>query len=224
MVREAIKKTTIVSTLPFILTERKPGMIPGYYEIQRASTKDTLGITHIGDAWYPELIPFSDTKAPPRRVNIFAEEVARGLVEDYISSSLAVSHDELDNGTKRIPGLFWVNGVLSGKEVYEKYFNEVRDARLNTSAWFEGLVKLADDDWQKNHQHKMITDLQRNACSYLGFKDRDWNVNVIEQIMQAAICPSCRTNVVKGAFVCFNCKYILDVEGYQKNKDRYAVA
>lgn len=219
-------KVTIVSTLPFILTERKPGQIPGYYEIAHAPTKETLGITHVGDAWFPELIPFADEKAPARRIHIPAESVADGIVNDYIGANLAVSHDftDLNTGAQRLPGLFWVQGVLSGTTVLREYPDRVEKAKLNTIAWFEALVKLADDTWQKFRQHLMITDLQRSAATYLGFKNREWNVNVIEQLASVANCPVCMTQVNKAAVICFNCKYVLNKEEYNKKKDQFATA
>jgi hypothetical protein len=222
--KEQINKVTIVSTLPFVLTERKPGQIPHYYEIAAAPTRETLGITHVGDAWFPELIPFTDDKAPARRVHIPAEGVAEGICTDYIGASLAAQFDPLDNGAMRLPGIFWVHGVLTGSQVLEIEPFKVKQAKLNTIAWFEALVKLADDAWQKFHQHIMITDLQRRAASYLGFKDREWNVNVIEALAAQASCPSCMSAVNKGAIICFNCKYILDKVKYEANKGNFATA
>lgn len=222
---ELVPKVTIVSVLPFILTERKPGQIPGYYEIARAPAKGTLGITHITDAWFPELIPFADTKAPARRIDISAEKVADGIVNDYIGSCLAVSHDiaDMETGARRLPGLFWVHGIWSGSDLIKREAGKVNQATINTIAWFEALVKLADDSWQKYHQHIMITDLQRNACSYLGFKDREWNVNVVEQMAATVSCPSCFSSVNKNAIKCYNCSYILDLEKYEQNKARFAI-
>lgn len=216
-----VNKVTIVSTLPFILTERKPGQIPHLYEIASAPTKDTLGITHIGDAWFPELVPFADEKAPPRRIPISAEGVAEGIVNDYIGASLAVQYDILDNGSRRLPGIFWVNGVKNGTQILETELIKVKQARLNTIAWFEALTKLADDAWQKFHQHIFISDLQRKACTYLGFKGREWNVDVVEQLASVASCPSCFSQVNKEAVICLNCKYILNKTKYNEMKDNF---
>ena len=218
------KKVTIVSTLPFVLTERKPGQIPGYYEVEAAVDKDSLGITFIGDAWFPELIPFADTKAPARRMDISAEKVANGVVSDYIGANLAVSHDVLSNGARRLPGIFWVNRIRNEDEVLEFEKTKVKFARLNTIAWFEALVKLADDTWTKYRQHMFITDLQRSAATYLGAKDRDWNVNVIEQMASMSVCPACSTQVTATAMLCHNCRYILNPDLYEKNKSRFATA
>lgn len=217
------KKVTVISTLPFVLTERKPGQIPGYYEIEAAVDKNSLGITFLGDAWFPELVPFNE-KALPRRIDISAEKVANGIVNDYVGASLAVSHDILPNGARRVPGLFWVYGIKNEDEILKTEARKVKQAKLNTMAWFESLVKLADDTWTKFHQHIFITDLQRSAATYLGFKDREWNVDVFEQISNISSCPSCKTQVVTGAIICYNCKYILDKAEYEKNKGNFATA
>lgn len=221
--REVINpKVTIVSTLPFKLTESKPGMFPSYYEIEAAPTKDTLGITHISDAFYHELMPFGDTRAPLRRVDILAERVAQGLIQDYIQASLSVQMEILDNGSQRVPGLFWVNGVHTGGYIKSNHRDELEQCISNTVSWFEALVKLADDDWQKNRQHKMISDLQRRACTYLGLKDREWNVNILE--IMSSVCWSCFTAVNPNAIKCATCSAILKEKEYEANKHRFAGA
>jgi RNase P subunit RPR2 len=87
--------------------------------------------------------------------------------------------------------------------------------------WFTELIKLADDDWNKTHQHKMITDDQRYACKALGMK-RDWMVEIPKEV-RLTICPACMKDFPTGAIVCQNCRFIIDVEKYEKMKDRFAV-
>jgi ribosomal protein L37AE/L43A len=221
-VNSKLAKVTIVSTLPFILTERKPGQVPGYYEIARAEDKESVGITHLGDSWFPEFIPMTESKVPPRKTEIPAERVAEGLVSDYIGASLEVSFDPLENGAIRAPGIFWLNGIKEAPTVLALEKAKVAQARKNTIAWFWALTKAADDTWVKFHQHVMITDIQRIAAKYLNL-EREWNVDVFAQMLSTATCPSCKTNVVTGAWICGKCNYILDMDMYKKNKERYAV-
>jgi len=114
----------------------------------------------------------------------------------------------------RIPGLFAVEEVYTAKDVRKIFPNKVNTALKNTVAWFEGLVKIADDDWQRYHQHKMITDVQREACRYLGL-DREWNFSAFDVVSN--VCPACFTQVNPKAIVCSSCKCIIKPELFQSS-------
>lgn len=205
-------KVTLISTLPRPLGEEKPGMFPSFYKIPAALDKNSLGILHIGDAYYNELIPYGDSKAPPRRIDVSAERVAEGLIFDFISAVLGTNFEPDDNGVIRKPGLFWIGGVLYEKEIKKDFNHKIIEATRCTEAWFKSLVKIADDDWQKFRQHKMITEWQRTACKWLGI-NREWN---FDAITASSTCPACMQVVSPMAIVCNHCKCILKPEEYKK--------
>lgn len=209
-------KATVVSTLPFRSLENKPGLIPAYFEIP-AAPKDGIATTTIKDGYVLLAMPLMDTaiKSP-----VLGENIARSIVEDYISSSLAVSLTPDENtGIRSVPGMFWVPGDYPEKEVAIRFKDKVELALKETRLWFANLVKMADDDWQKHHLHKAISDLQRNAVNYLGW-EREWNIDPLIQNQNR--CWSCKNPFHAGAMVCGTCKAILDHDKWEMNKNKFA--
>lgn len=215
-------KVTLVSTLPYKIREPKWGLIPSVYEIPAATEdkhgKMIPGLAYIADGYHNVIIPLSDDKAPPMKVTDTAEIIARSLIDDYVNANLSISYDVLDNGAVPIPGLFYVEGRKGAVEIELQFEPLLTQAKKNTLAWFERLVKLADDDWAKNKQYKMITDLQRTACTALRLQ-REWNFNVFEQ--QANLCFGCKSIINPSALVCANCGFILNPEEYSKVKHQF---
>lgn len=213
-------KCTVVSTLPFGLSEDKYGLIPFRYLIPPAP-KEGISVLVVQDGYHMYQIPLSDDKAPPMKIVDLAEKIAEGLCADYIGANLAVNYEVLENGAISAPGLFWLEGALSVVQVTAGYGDRVKQARNNTMAWFQNLVKIADDDWSKTHQHRTITDLQRSACRNLGL-EREWNFNVFD--MTLTLCWACKTSVNPTAIICSGCKSILNIDEYNKNKHRFVTA
>lgn len=213
-------RVTLVSTLPFMLTERKPGLIPEYFEIP-AAPRGHIALEVINDCYHLMLIPLSDEKAPPVSIPDFGEKVAQSIIQDYIQASLGADFTPLENGAVPIPGMFWVEGKLNKEEVLSRYSDRVKIALGNTKAWFQRLIIIADDDWKKFHQHKMITDTQRKACKYLEL-DREWNFDVFEQKIN--LCWACKTSLHPDAIVCSGCKAIINKEAFEKRKDQFVTS
>lgn len=215
-----MSKATIVSTLPFMLSEPKPMLVPYLYEIPPA-LKGGFSTKVIEDAFYFELIPLADDRVPPRRVPVLAKTVADSLIQDYIGASIEVSYDPLENGALRIPGLFAIDGHKHPEEIKANNSEELSKAYMNTRAWFDALVKRADDDWQRNHMHKSISDLQRKACTYLEYQ-KEWNFDVFTHKM--TLCWACKQAVNPEAIICGGCKAILNASEYAKKKEQFANA
>lgn len=189
---------TIVSYLPWPLNETKPGLIPEIYHIPAA--KDGIpGVLHIKDA--RSNLYVRDGKTYP--ITHPAEEVANALVNDY-SGSL------LQSGPDAKPALFWVFGKFAGSEIQTKFPTEVGEAKAKQNAWFMRLIRLADDDWTRFGQHRMITDLQRYAAKTMGLLSKPWmqNIEPVEYIK----CPACSVLVDTNAAVCSNCGYVTNQE------------
>lgn len=211
-------KTTVVSTLPFALNEFKPGLIPANYEIKAAGHKD-FSITHISDGYHNVLIPMSDEGAPPLRVTDTGEVIAQSLITDFTGSCLGISWEPiLDRDTGEttldlaIPGLFWVENSLNRNAVKMNHADKLTQAFRNTTFWFERLVTMADNDWQRTHQHKVITHLQRMACKFLNIT-REWNFEVMAHLEN--LCWACKSAVHPDAMICMNCKTIVKPKEYE---------
>lgn len=184
---------TIVSAMPFELTEYKPGLNPSTY-VMPAAEGDNVQVLHVEDAVYPVYIGDGRNLQQVER----AEVIANSVINDFVSAQLV--HE-----TDAKPALFVLDGKVTAEEVKTKHLTKLKTAQALQKAWFWKLVQLADDDWQKYRQHRMITDHQRMAARALGLK-KDWLYTIAD--MQD--CPGCGSKVLQNIAVCPNCRAILD--------------
>lgn len=208
-------KATLVSTLPFKLSEPKPGLHPSLIEVNAAEYND-FSLTYLEDGHHLILMPGTDDKTPPIKITDTAEKIAQGVIDDYTNANLAVTFEPTEDGTIPKPGMFWIEGEVDKGWVRKNFSKQLGIAFRETAAWFERLVKLADDDWSRYHQHGMITDLQRKACNYLQLKNREWNFEVMEILKN--LCWACKVSVHPDALICSNCKCVLKPEEFAKRK------
>jgi len=224
---------TVVNTLPLALYEPKYGLIPDLYQVPKA-VKGDVSLLTVADGYHYELVPLASERMPPRKIVDVGEVIAQSIVQDYIGSKLGVDYTPLENGAIPMPGLFWVEGAFQIKNdtnkikekreneelkigLKVKYADKIEQAILNTSAWFERLVKIADDDWQKYHQFRFITDDQRKACGWLGLQ-REWNFTVFEA--NNSLCWACKKIVNPSAIIC-QCGAILNMAEYEARKANF---
>ena len=195
-----MSKTTIVSLIPFDLNEEKP-VYPGHFFISGAKEND-IEILVVENAI---AFKYVDEYRGTDKINIDSEDLARAIVEDYATSQLAVMpSDDI------IPGLFFIPGEHTKIEIKTKYKDIVAEYRAKQVKWFEILVRMADDDWEKTRQHKVISGIQRYAARFLNI-DRPW---LIEPKMEK--CIACRSTVEAEAIICPTCKTVLKPEEFKK--------
>jgi hypothetical protein len=74
---------------------------------------------------------------------------------------------------------------------------------------------IADNDWQKYHQHNVISSFQRKAAELIGWtwKEHEW-MSPMTTIKSSA-CPSCGLSVPDGVVICSNCKCVIDSEKFK---------
>jgi hypothetical protein len=201
---------TIISLLPFDLVELKPGLNPNEYTINKA-VGDKFGLTIIpNDIYYlinPD--PLADAKNTRNiKVPVPAIELARGIINDYISALLAV------NPPEAIPGLIAVRGDYTDrKEIVSKFMKEISIARTAQNKWFENLVFIADDLWSKTKSPISISDLQRSAAKWLGIT-RDWVSPIPQELIEK--CPICKNAINPGALKCVVCNTVLNKKAYEE--------
>lgn len=199
-------KATVVSLIPWqMFPEEKPHLQPSTYKIPIAP-KDGISVFHVGEAGYNVANPFDDTNI---RVPVTPDEIARSIVEDYVSAQIC-----LDEGA--CPGIFWVQGELTVEDVMQYYPEKVAEYRLKQTNWFKLLVGMADADFTKNKNILAISDIQRHAARSLGIK-KDWvDFSVLGQDLE--YCPFCKSIVPIGAVVCNVCREVINREAYNKLK------
>jgi hypothetical protein len=199
-----IPPATIVSLVPLPISEKKPGLYPGQFDIPGADDDDVevlvVGISK--HYTYLDSDRGSITQENP------PAKVARSIVNDYIQDSLMV--DESAH-----PGLFYVMGKHTKEEVKEKFPEKIKEARDKQYEWFKRLVVAADDMWAKDRRHVAITNMQRVAARVLGL-DKEWKAipkpDVNAPVMQK--CPACFAVTHPQQIVCAACNCILDQEAY----------
>lgn len=201
-----MSKSTLISIVPFPIAEFKPGIYPGFFEIS-ASKNELPEVLVIGESIYHVEIDENRTIT----VKCPSEDIARSVVDDYITSNLAYSAD--DNAA---PGLFWKPGEWNLSKILDGLKNELQEVKARQRRWFIKLVQLADDDWEKTQQHKFISDMQRHACKSLGL-ERPWII-IPKTTEGLTKCVACQSIISVDAVICPNCRCILNKSKYESMK------
>lgn len=197
--------STIISLLPVAVEESKPGLLPGFYYIPPVKdVKTDVEVLQVFRARFPVYI---DESRPSIIVPAPSDQVSMAIVRDFkvgITGYVAGISE---------PGLFWVPDKFTKARALAELQTQIGEARRLQFKWFEKLVSLADDDWQRYHARRMVSSLQRKACDLLGL-DRDWNIT-IEIAAAAALemmpCKFCRAQIHRDASVCQFCSGIVDM-------------
>lgn len=196
-------KATVISIVPFLINESKPGLYPGNFYISPAAEGDfeflvvTRAVHHV----------YLDSDRGSLTIPTTSDEIARSICDDYKKAQLAY-------GANTEPGLFWIEGEYKDKKaILAVAADKIADARRKQRNWFTRLVEIADDEWNKYHSHKMVSDLQRYAAKNLGL-EREWNIQ--GTVASTSFCPACRSIVSNEALVCATCRTILKMDEYKK--------
>jgi len=201
---------TVVSLVPFLIDESKPGMTPSRFYIEPApkglfSALLVTGCRH--GVYLDEFRPVLVVPTSP-------EEVAEAICYDYKRGQLGLVVGEAE------PGLFWVPGdfqhVDKHKELVARHQAEFRDAHAKQINWFKSCVALADDVWSKFKQRSMVSKMQKIAAMELKL-EREWLIDA-EVTASMSECPVCFGKVHPKALVCRSCNAILNEEEYKKRK------
>lgn len=187
-------KASIISIVPFKVVRQMPGMFPSYLEIEPGSPEEPRILVVDDGKYYRYVLDGQSVQLPE-----FGPQIAKSFVNDYITAQLGRSDDAY-------PGLFWIEGVVQAADLKSKYKKELDSCKAAQDKWFRNLVKMADDDWQRHHQYKVISDLQRHAARSLNLV-REW-IDVVAEDRKN--CPACGIELKLLTPICFNCKAILD--------------
>jgi hypothetical protein len=197
---------TLVSIVPFMVSEFKPGIYPGRFVIEPCMDYRKPKILTVGTSVY--FIPQfnGDDEMPAHVVKTPCKEIAAAVVNDYM-------HGQMDVNEECRPGLIWIAGKISSDEFIRLHPSEHITMQKRQLTWFGKLVERADNDWNRYKNHKVVSDNQRFACRALGL-EREYLTPEHNEI--PIKCPACQTNVVPEAIVCSNCRCILNKEKYEK--------
>lgn len=194
---------TIVSLFPFEVHERKP-LIPSVYRVAPALVESEPTILHVQEGrFYVYLDEFRGSMT----IKTHAMTIADSVVKDFLDGQFVI-----DSAARpaiwTIAGEWAVPEILADKEQQER----IKIEHVIQLQWFKRLVSLADDEWNKFHQHRMISDMQRVAGKRLRL-NRDWMVEMTPENL--IDCPACGTTINKKVVVCRECGCILDPVRYK---------
>jgi hypothetical protein len=192
---------TVISLVPLKIVEEKPGLYPPRFIIEE-SNGTIPQLLHVSTAVH---YVYLDESRGMLQVKDPADVVARAIVHDFCTSQLGIS-DEVG------PALWWSEEDLDLEKVMVKERTNIIDKKARQRKWFVNLVKMADDDWIRYHQHNVISDFQRKIGHMLDLNpdDHEWMVPLALQQGKTQACPFCGTSIVTGAVICSNCHQIID--------------
>lgn len=200
---------TVVSLVPWKLpTNYFAGVVPDSYDIPKSDGK-IPSVLVVDDA---RTFIYIAHDRPTLEQMVPAKQLGKSLVEDNIKAFI-----EIEDGCK--PGLFWVEGEWTPKDIQEKFKAELSQAVSAQQKWFMKLIRTGDDAWARFGQHRMISGMQREAAKFLGL-DKPWAVDTKPIVL--ADCPACKIKVDSDALVCKNCRAILKPEEAAKAGIKFA--
>lgn len=194
-------KCTVVSLVPFELLEYKPGLIPPAFLIEE-SDGETPSLLHVGNSLHYVYLDDTRGSLPVRGPS---DIVAKSIVNDYIDSQLGI-------GDGARPGIFWVPGEWNLAEVKIKFKVELENAKRAQEQWFINCCRIADDDWNKNHLHTVVSSVQRKMAKMLGWdpKQHEWMAPKSVLDANSAKCFACFSPLNNPEqMVCHICKAVL---------------
>ena len=194
---------TVVSMLPVAISEPKPGLYPGRYNIAAVAERGDIEvlIIHEGIHFVPQL------EHPPYKATTPPGEIAASIVNDYLEAMLG-----REEGAE--PGLFWTYGEYTKPLALIELREDIHEASIKQNRWFVNLVRIADIEWAKNpNNHNVITALMRHAAKTLGL-EKEWQID--PENLALIYCPACHGNISSKAVVCGHCGCIVQKEAYDK--------
>jgi len=198
---------TLVSIVPFLISEFKPGIYPGRFVIPPCINTAVPCILEVGPSvHFIQQFSGGEEEMTPIVVKDIAKDIAAAILSDYFNAQMDVDGDCR-------PGLTAVNGRVRPEEFVVKYKAKHLKLISDQNAWFGKLVRRADNDWNRYKNHLVVSDNQRFAARALGL-EKEWLTPLATEI--PIKCPSCMQNCDPRAVVCSFCRCILKPEEYKK--------
>jgi hypothetical protein len=199
-------KCTIVSMVPFLISEFKPGIYPGRFVINSCLNPMKPETLVVGTSVHFIAQYNGNDELPSHVVKTISKDIAMCIVKDYMSG-------QMDVNTDCHPALTWVADKLTGKEFVEKYPKLHLELQKKQLAWFVKLVQRADNDWNRYKNHLVVSENQKFAARALGV-EKEWLISNSAEV--PVKCIACLSRCDPNAIICMNCRYILKPEEYKK--------
>lgn len=191
-------KATIVSIYPRVIKEKKETIFPGVFEIPAGSVEKPAVLVIGPSSWFRDM----GEEMPSIEIPNNAVQVANSIVTDYCNG--LIEYDK-EGG----PGLFFIPGAWTLKEILDKYKIEFDRAVKKQRVWFERLVRLGDKGWaETNGSPRAVNELMKMAAAELGVKDKDWmRSTIVSEMIKCILCGNLRN---PGFPICGSCNRVVD--------------
>jgi hypothetical protein len=198
-----LDRSSVVSIYPKAISERKPTIEPGIFNIPAGSMKNPQILIVGSSSWWREI----DETMPYLEIVNNSIQVARSVVVDYCSGVLA------SDMVNAMPGLFFIKGVVTLEELKKSHQPELKEAERKQTNMYKDLIRLGDVGWSRSNGNPLsISDDMRMAATELGL-DKPWNKDSI--LLERVACKACGTMITSDIIICPNCKVILNVEKFK---------
>jgi hypothetical protein len=194
---------TIVSLFPLPVFERKP-LIPSLYQIEAAKNELDPKILVVREGFFHVYL---DEYRGMMTIRTPAITIAESVVRDFLDGQYMLS-DSARPALWTLPGEWTVEELVDDPEQAGRIHTE-HNIQLE---WFRRLIFVADDEWSKFHQHRMITETQRIAAARLKMV-REWALDFKPE--NITDCPGCGVAINKKVAVCRECGCIINKDIYE---------
>jgi hypothetical protein len=192
-------KSTVVSILPKVISERKVTIQPGVFEIL-AGTFDKPAVLVVGpSSWWREV----DENQPLLEIPVSSIQIADSIVRDYCNGLLAC------NMADQMPGMFYVPGDFTLERLKKEHMPLLLKAQAQQKRWFMELVRIADILWSRSNGNPLsISDDARLACRELNIQNKPWLSDI--QAVELVRCSACGSMRNSNYPICPTCKAVVD--------------
>lgn len=191
-----LDKSTVVSIYPRPLRFENITLNPGRWYMEAGSIEKPSVMVIGPSSWWKDVGP----DEPLIEIVQSSVQVAESLVKDYLNGLFAC------NMVDTMPGLFFIPGPWTLKQVKEEYETLLTLALRNQKNYYSALIKYGESLWARSNGNPLvINDEMRLAAKTLGRNDVDWMKDHVNAGLQPCfacgefknpefpICKACHT-------------------------------
>ena len=186
--------STVISIAPFGVNAFKPGLYPGSFIVPPCYDENKPARLLVGSSHY--ILHVAGRKQGVAIVTP-SFEIANSIVLDYLDG-------QLFSEPNAHPGICWVKDDVSVEDFKKQHSEKLKEMQEIQRRWFVLLVKKTQDDWNKYHNSRVVSDQARFAVRALDLEMPEW-MTVDSMGTVPTKCPACGTVNDPSNAWCVNC-------------------